>query len=104
MRVLIGTFVLVCALAAGAVAQQTNSSNDDAKEKKTKSAETAAKNNTEKKPSQPAEKTEPSPSSEEQRVMAPKPGTDKDKEEFDVSEVPPVAAVYFSALPSSVIW
>jgi carboxypeptidase C (cathepsin A) len=89
MRVLIVTFVLVCALAAGAVAQQTNSANDEAKEKKTKSAESAAKNN-EKKPSQPAEKTEPSPSSEEQKATAPKPGTDKDKEEFDVSEVPPV--------------
>jgi carboxypeptidase C (cathepsin A) len=91
MRALIVTIVLVCALAAGAGAQQANSPNDEAKEKKTKNAEPAAKN-TEKKPSQPAEKTEPNPSSEEQKAAAPKPGTDKDKEEFDVSEVPPVVA------------
>jgi carboxypeptidase C (cathepsin A) len=88
MRVLVVTVALVCLLATGAVAQQ-NSSNDAAKEKKTKNAEPAAKNS-EKKPSQTAEKTEPNPPSEEQKAAAPKPGTDKDKEEFDVSEVPPV--------------
>jgi carboxypeptidase C (cathepsin A) len=88
MRVFIVTVALLCLLATGAVAQQ-NSSNDEAKEKKTKNAEPASKNS-EKKPSQPAEKTETNPSSEEQKGAAPKPGTDKDKEEFDVSEVPPV--------------
>ena len=88
MRVFIVTVALLCLLATGAVAQQ-NSSNDEAKEKKTKNAEPASKNS-EKKPSQPAEKTETNPSSEEQKAAAPKPGTDKDKEEFDVSEVPPV--------------
>jgi carboxypeptidase C (cathepsin A) len=88
MRVFIVTVALLCLLATGAVAQQ-NSSNDEAKEKKTKNAEPASKNS-EKKPSQPAEKTESNPSSEEQKAAAPKPGTDKDKEEFDVSEVPPV--------------
>ena len=88
MRVFIVTVALLCLLATGAVAQQ-NSSNDEAKEKKTKNAEPASRNS-EKKPSQPAEKTETNPSSEEQKAAAPKPGTDKDKEEFDVSEVPPV--------------
>jgi carboxypeptidase C (cathepsin A) len=89
MRVLIVTVALLCGLAAGAAAQQT-SSNDAPKEKKARTAETAAKNQ-EKKPSQPAEKaTELNPPSEEPKATAPKPGTDKDKEEFDVSEVPPV--------------
>jgi len=88
MRVFIVTVALLCLLATGAVAQQ-NSSNDEAKEKKTKNVEPASKNS-EKKPSPPAEKTETNPSSEEQKAAAPKPGTDKDKEEFDVSEVLPV--------------
>jgi carboxypeptidase C (cathepsin A) len=89
MRVLIVTVALLCVLGAGAVAQQS-SSNDAPTEKKAKNAETAAKNQ-EKKPSQLAEKaTEPTPPSEEPKTTAPKPGTDKDKEEFDVSEVPPV--------------
>src|ERR1700682_5122692 len=95
MRILIVTVALLCALAAGAVAQQANPSSDAPKEKKkTKNTEAAAKNpaakNEEKKPSQSAEKaTEPNPSPEEPKATAPKPGTDKDKEEFDVSEVPP---------------
>jgi carboxypeptidase C (cathepsin A) len=89
MRVFIVTFTLLCALAAGVAAQQSSSSNQP-KEKKTKNTETAAKNQ-EKKPNQPAEKApEPNPPSEEQKATAPKPGADKDKEEFDVSEVPPV--------------
>jgi carboxypeptidase C (cathepsin A) len=90
MRVLIVTFALLCALVAGAAAQQANSSNDEPKGKKTKNAESAAKTQ-EKKPSQAAEKaTEPNPAAEEQKPAAPKPGSDKDKEEYDVSEVPPV--------------
>ena len=89
MRVLIVTVALLCVLGAGAVAQQS-SSNDAPTEKKAKNAETASKNQ-DKKPSQLAEKaTEPTPPSEEPKTTAPKPGTDKDKEEFDVSEVPPV--------------
>ena len=91
MRVLIVTFTLLCALVAGAMAQQTNSSNDEPKEKKTKNTEPAAKNqeakNQEKKP---AEKPPEANPGEEQKPVAAKPGTDKDKEEFDVSEVPPV--------------
>ena len=91
MRVLIVTFALLCALVAGAMAQQTNSSNDEPKEKKTKNTEPAAKNqeakNQEKKP---AEKPPEANPGEEQKPVAAKPGTDKDKEEFDVSEVPPV--------------
>lgn len=89
MRVRIVTIALVCALAAGTMAQQ-NSSNNPPKQNKTKSTEPAAKTNEEKKPSQAAEKTEPMPSAEEQKSTGPKPGADKDKEEFDVSEVPPV--------------
>src|ERR1700693_5852191 len=90
MRVLIVTFALLCALAAGAAAQQANSSNDEPKDKKTKNTESAAKTQ-EKKQNQTAEKAaEPTPATEEQKAAAPKPGTDKDKEEYDVSEVPPV--------------
>ena len=90
MRVLIVTFALLCALAAGAAAQQANSSNDEPKDKKTKNTESAAKTQ-EKKQNQTAEKSaEPTPATEEQKAAAPKPGTDKDKEEYDVSEVPPV--------------
>src|ERR1700731_1564468 len=88
MRVLIVTVALLWARAAGAVAQQSSST--DAPKEKTKNSETAAKSQ-EKKPSQPAEKaTEPNSPPEEQKATPPKPGTDKDKEEFDVSEVPPV--------------
>ena len=90
MRVFIVTFALCFALVAGAAAQQTNSSNDEPKEKKTKNTEQAAKPQ-EKKPSQATEKaTEPGSASEEQKPVAAKPGADKDKEEFDVSEVPPI--------------
>ena len=89
MRVFIVTFALLCAIAVGATAQQTNSSNDEPKEKKTK-AEPAAKAEKEKKPSQTAEKTTEPSSAEEQKPAAPKPGADKDKEEFDVSEVAPI--------------
>ena len=88
MRVFFVTVTLLCALAAGAAAQQS-SSNDAPKEKKTKSNETAARNQ-EKKPSQSPEKAESTPPAEDQKVTPPKPGTDKDKEEYDVSEVPPV--------------
>ena len=84
MRVLIVMFALLCALSA----QQPNSSDDQPKEKKTKNTEPAAKSQ-EKKPGEPAEKpTEPT--TEEQKTAAAKSGTDKDKEEYDVSEVPPV--------------
>jgi carboxypeptidase C (cathepsin A) len=87
MRVLIVTFALLCALCAGAFAQQPDSSGDQSKEKKTKSTEPPPKTQERK----PAEKsTEPNPATEEQKVVAAKPGTDKDKEEYDVSEVPPV--------------
>jgi len=92
MRVLIIlTFALLCALVVGAVAQQTNSSNDEPKEKKTKTEPAAKAQEKEKKPSQAAEKaTESSPAAEEQKAVAAKPGTDKEKEEYDVSEVVPI--------------
>ena len=95
MRVLIVTVALLWALAAGAAAQQANPSNDapKEKEKKTRNIEAAAKNapaREEKKPSSSEKAAEPNPPSEEQKAAPPKPGTDKDKEEFDVSEVPPV--------------
>src|SRR5882724_1128291 len=90
MRVLIVTFALLCTLVAGTLAQQANSSNDEAKEKdkKTKSTETAGK--AEKKQNAAEKTTEPAPGPEESKPVAAKPGTDKDKEEFDVSEVSPV--------------
>ena len=95
MRVLIVTVALLWALAAGAAAQQANPSNDapKEKEKKTRNTEAAAKNapaREEKKPSPSEKAAEPNPPSDEQKATPPKPGTDKDKEEFDVSEVPPV--------------
>ena len=87
MRVVILTFAVLCALFAGAFAQQPDSSSDQPKEKKARSTEHAPKAQEKK----PAEKpTEPNPSAEEQKAAAVKPGTDKDKEEYDVSEVPPV--------------
>ena len=49
MRVFIVTFALLCAIAVGTHAQQTNSSNDEPKEKKTK-AEPTTKAEKEKKP------------------------------------------------------
>src|SRR3954462_3336402 len=92
MRVILATFALLCALVAGATAQQTNSSNDEPKqkEKKTRTNEPAARN-AERKPGEKSSEVNPvANSSEEQKPAAPKPGADKDKEEFDVSEVPPV--------------
>jgi carboxypeptidase C (cathepsin A) len=84
MRFLIVMFALLCTLSA----QPPNSSSDQPKQKKTKNTEPAAKPQ-EKKPGEPVEKTtETTP--EEQKPAAAKPGTDKDKEEYDVSEVPPV--------------
>jgi carboxypeptidase C (cathepsin A) len=84
MRVLAVTFTLAFALLAVAAAQQSNSANDEPKDKKAKSTEPAPKAQ-EKKPGAP----EATPA-EEQKPPAPKPGADKDKEEFDVSEVAPV--------------
>jgi carboxypeptidase C (cathepsin A) len=84
MRVLIVMFALLCALSA----QQPNSSNDQPREKKTKNPEPAAQSQ-EKRPGEPVEKTTES-TPEEPKPAAAKPGTDKDKEEYDVSEVPPV--------------
>jgi carboxypeptidase C (cathepsin A) len=90
MRALIVTFALICLLLSGAAAQQTNSSGNEPKEKKSKTTEPAAKN-TEKKPAEKTpEANPPANPNEEQKTPAPKPGADKDKEEFDVSEVPPV--------------
>ncbi len=99
MRVLIVTFALLCALVAGAVGQQANSSTDEAKGKKTKNTEPAAKNQ-EKKPAEKAPEANPA---EEQKAAAPKPGTDKDKEEFDVSEVPPVVTHHQITLEGKVL-
>ena len=100
MRVLIVTFALLCALMTTAAAQQA-SPNDEPKEKKAKSTEPAAK---EKKPSQAIEKsTEPNPPAEEQKPAAAKPGTDKDKEEYDVSEVPPVVTHHQVSLDGKVL-
>ena len=101
MRVLVGTFCLLCALCAGAAAQQSNSSADQPpkeKDKKTKNAEPAAKT-TEK---QPVEKAPESNASAEDKTAA-KPGTDKDKEEYDVSEVPPVVTHHQITLDGKVL-
>jgi carboxypeptidase C (cathepsin A) len=99
MRVLIVTFALLCALVAGAVAQQANSSTDEAKGKKTKNTEPAARNQEKK----PAEKTPEANPAEEQKSAAPKPGADKDKEEFDVSEVSPVVTHHQITLDGKVL-
>jgi carboxypeptidase C (cathepsin A) len=89
MRVLIVTFALLCALVAGAAAQQANSSNDQPKEKQPP-AKAQDKDKDKEKEKKPAEKAPEANSAEEQKAAQPKPGADKDKEEFDVSEVPPV--------------
>ncbi len=83
MRVLILMLALLCALTGAVAQQQPDSASDQSKEKKSKTESKAP----EKKPAQTTEKSEASPSAEEQK---PKPGSDKDKEEFDVSEVAPV--------------
>jgi carboxypeptidase C (cathepsin A) len=88
MRSFLLTFALLCTLFGGAVAQQANSSNDQPqpKEKKTKNAEPPKAQETKK----PPEKAPEANPAEEQKPSVAKPGTDKDKEEFDVAEVPPV--------------
>ena len=65
-----------------------NPSSDQPKEKKTKNSEPAVRTQ-EKKPSQPAENP-PNPFPRGRAEGNSQAGTDKDKEEFDVSEVPPV--------------
>ncbi len=92
MRVLMLTLALVCTLVAGTAAQQSSSSNDEPKDKKTKNTEPAPRNQEKK----PAERPPLAPPAEEQNQAAAKPAADrdrdkdKDKEEFDVAEVPPV--------------
>jgi carboxypeptidase C (cathepsin A) len=106
MRVFIVAFALLCAFAMGVTAQQTSSSNDEPKEKKTKTEPAAAKaeKDKEKKPSQVVEKaTEPGPAAEEQKAVASKPGTDKDKEEYDVAEVAPIVTRHQLALDGKLL-
>ena len=88
MRFLFVTFALLCALVVGSAAQQTNSSNDEPKKKESKNAEQTAK--AQDKEKKPAEKSPEANPAEEQKQAVAKPGADKDKEEFDVAEVPPV--------------
>jgi len=84
MRVFLVTLALLCTMCAPVVAQ--TSSGDEPKEKKPKNAEQAK---SQERKTQPAEKApEPGQPAEEQKQA--KPGTDKDKEEFDVSEIPPI--------------
>ena len=52
---------------------------------------------------QPPRKPESKPRPEEQKPSAPKAGTDKDKEEFDVSEVPPVVTHHQITLDGKVL-
>jgi carboxypeptidase C (cathepsin A) len=88
MRVLIVTFALLFALPAGAVAQQPDSSSDrPKKEERATSTQRAATAQVTKS----AEKTtELTPTEEEQKAVFSKPGTDKEKEQYDVSEAPAV--------------
>jgi len=79
-----------CALMAGAAAQQTDSSENQAEDKKSKNEQQAKAQEKEKKSAQSAEKSgEAKVAGDEQKSDGPKPGTG-DKEEYDVTEVPPV--------------
>jgi carboxypeptidase C (cathepsin A) len=104
MRSLILTLALLCSFVGGAVAQQANSSTDQPqnsnKEKKAKTAEAAKLQEKERKPADKAPEANPA---EEQKPAAPKPGTDKDKEEFDVSEIPPVVTHHQITLDGKVL-
>ncbi|MGH9544809.1 MAG: S10 family peptidase [Terriglobales bacterium] len=88
MRSISLTFALLCTLLVGAMAQQANSTNDQPREKERKSRN--AEPTTKAQEKKPAEKAPEANPAEEQKPAGAKPGTDKDKEEFDVSEVPPV--------------
>jgi carboxypeptidase C (cathepsin A) len=86
MRVLIVTFAMLCALLARAVTQQRDSSNDPPKQEKATSTEQAAKG-----PEKgPTEKAMATSTGEERQADFSKPRTDKETEQYDVSEVPPV--------------
>src|SRR3984893_9918517 len=90
MRVFIVTLALVCAL-SGAIAQQPESTSDQPQEKEKKAKKNPETKTQEKKATPAAEKTpEASSPAEEPKAASPKPGTDKDKEEFDVAEVAPL--------------
>ena len=103
MRRLIVTVALLYVLAVTAVGQQASPSNDETKPKKTKNAEPAVRNQ-DKKPGPPAEKAaETTPTAEEQKAAGPKPGADKDKEEFDVSEIPPVVTHHQATLDGKLL-
>ena len=93
MRILIVTIGLLCALFAAAAQQPDSSADQPASEKKTKNSEAAAKV-AEK---QRAEKAQQSNPSAEEKA-APKSGTDKGKEEYDVSEVSPIVTHHQSTL------
>jgi len=86
MRIVIANFILLCALIPAVMAQQTDSTKDQANQKKPEAQ--ATKN--EKKAMEATKQPEPS-ASEEHKPDAGTP-SDKDKEEhYDVTEVAPIA-------------
>ncbi len=90
MRVLIVTFALLCALAAEPRRSRRTRQTTNRKKRRPKTRDPRPRQaGEEAEPDRPKSRQNP-PSAEEQKAAAPKPGTDKDKEEFDVSEVPPV--------------
>lgn len=103
MRSLILILALLCTFVGGAVAQQANSSNDQPQNNKEKKAKTAEAAKVQEKEKRTAEKAPEANPAEEQKPAAPKPGADKDKEEFDVSEVPPVVTHHQIALDGKLL-
>src|ERR1700685_2843805 len=88
MRVLT-IWAVICLLIAGAAAQQSDASQNQPDEKKSKNEPSAKEKEKEKKPGQAADKPGEIKPGDEQKTDGPKPGTG-DKEEYDVSDVAPV--------------
>jgi len=80
---------MVLALTAGAAAQQSDSSQKQSDERKSKNQPSAKDRDKDKKPGQPADKSSEAKTPDEQKSDGPKPGAG-DKEEYDVSEAAPV--------------
>ncbi len=102
MRVLDSDICFAVRICGGAVAQQANSSNDEPQKIRRRRPRTR-KRQAQEKEKKPAEKTPEANPAEEQKAAAPKPGADKDKEEFDVSEVPPVVTHHQITLDGKVL-
>ena len=90
MRVLMLTLALLCTLVAGSAAQQSSSSNDEPKDKENKKHRARGPEPGEEAGREAARGPSGRRAESGRRQAGTRQGSGKDKEEFDVAEVPPV--------------